>query len=156
MELKLVNATMPEGANIIIGQAHFIKTVEDLYEIIKTAAPDAKFGVALCEASGPCLIRSEGNDEQMRKSAIDNALAIGAGHIFVIVMKNAFPISVLNQIKACHEVAGILLRDGEPSPGHSGRDSSMARACSAWSTASVQLEWKAKKMWMREGLSSGR
>ena len=108
MELKLVNATMPEGANIIIGQAHFIKTVEDLYEAVKTAAPEAKFGVSLCEASGPCLVRSEGNDEQMKKSAIENALAIGAGHIFVIVMKNAFPISVLNQVKACPEVARVF------------------------------------------------
>ena len=114
MELQLINATIPEGANIIIGQAHFIKTVEDLYEIMKTAAPEAKFGVSLCEASGPCLVRSEGNDEQMRKSAIENALAIGAGHVFVIIMKNAFPISVLNQVKACPEVARVFCATANP------------------------------------------
>lgn len=114
MELKLINAAIPEGANIIIGQAHFIKTVEDLYEIMKTAAPEAKFGVALCEASGPCLVRSEGNDGQMKKTAVENAIAIGAGHIFVIVMKNAFPISVLNQVKACPEVAVVFCATANP------------------------------------------
>ncbi len=114
MELKLINAAVPEGANIIIGQAHFIKTVEDLYEIIKTSAPEAKFGVSLCEASGPCLVRSEGNDEAMKKAAMENALAIGAGHVFVIVMADAFPISVLNQIKACPEVAGVFCATANP------------------------------------------
>lgn len=114
MELKLVTATVPEGANIIIGQAHFIKTVEDLYEVMKTTAPEAKFGVSLCEASGPCLVRSEGNDGEMKRSAIENALAIGSGHVFVIVMKNAFPISVLNQVKACPEVAKVFCATANP------------------------------------------
>lgn len=114
MELKLVAASIPEGANIILGQTHFIKTVEDIYEIIRTTVPEARFGVALCEASGPCLVRSEGNDEAMRKSAVDNALAIGAGHLFVIVMKGAYPINILNQVKACPEVAHVFCATANP------------------------------------------
>lgn len=112
--MKLVDITVPEGANVIIGQAHFIKTAEDLYETMRTAAPEAKFGVAFCEASGPRLVRSEGNDEAMKKSAVGAALAIGAGHAFVIVMTNAFPISVLNQVKACPEVAGVFCATSNP------------------------------------------
>lgn len=114
MELKLIEATVPEGSNIIVGQAHFIKTVEDLFETIKTAAPEAKHAVAFCEASGPCLVRSEGNDDEMKKAAVANALAIGAGHVFVIVMKGAFPISVLNQVKACPEVARVFCATANP------------------------------------------
>jgi adenosine/AMP kinase len=114
MDLELVNASIPEGANIILGQTHFIKTVEDLFEIIRTTVPDAKFGVALCEASGPCLVRSEGNDEELKKSAVDNALAIGAGHLFVIILKDAFPINVLNQVKACPEVATVFCATANP------------------------------------------
>lgn len=114
MELKLVNAIIPEGANIILGQTHFIKTVEDLYEIVRASAPDAKFAVALCEASGPCLVRSEGNDEDLKKAAIENALAIGAGHLFVIILKGAFPISILNQVKACPEVASVFCATANP------------------------------------------
>lgn len=114
MELKLVAAIIPDGANIILGQTHFIKTVEDLYEIVRTTVPEALFGVALCEASGPCLIRSEGNDETMKKAAIENAIAIGAGHLFVIVLKNAFPINILNQVKACPEVAHVFCATANP------------------------------------------
>jgi adenosine/AMP kinase len=114
MELKLVNAVIPEGANIILGQTHFIKTVEDLYEIVRTTVPEAKFAVSLCEASGPCLVRTEGNDEDLKKAAIENALAIGAGHLFVIILKGAFPINVLNQVKACPEVASIFCATANP------------------------------------------
>lgn len=114
MELKPVKVSIPDGANVILGQTHFIKTVEDLYEIIRTAAPEARFGVALCEASGPCLVRVEGNDDEMRKSAADNAIAIGAGHLFIVVLKNAFPISVLNQIKNCPEVCSIFAATANP------------------------------------------
>jgi len=114
VELKLVDISLPEGANVIIGQAHFIKTAEDLYEAVRTGAPEAKFAVAFCEASGPRLVRSEGNDEAMKKSAAGNALAIGAGHSFVIVMKNAFPLSVLNNVKACQEVAAVFCATANP------------------------------------------
>lgn len=114
MELMLVNAAIPEGANIILGQTHFIKTVEDLYETVRTTVPDAKFGVALCEASGPCMVRSEGNDEEMKKAAVENALAIGAGHLFVIILKGAFPINILNQVKACPEVACVWCATANP------------------------------------------
>jgi adenosine/AMP kinase len=114
MELKLVNAVIPEGANIILGQTHFIKTVEDLYEAIRTTVPEAKFAISLCEASGPCLVRTEGNDEDLKKAAIENALAIGAGHLFVIILKEAFPINVLNQVKACPEVASIFCATANP------------------------------------------
>jgi len=114
MELMLVNAAIPEGANIILGQTHFIKTVEDLYETVRTTVPDARFGVALCEASGPCMVRSEGNDEEMKKAAVENALAIGAGHLFVIILKGAFPINILNQVKACPEVACVWCATANP------------------------------------------
>lgn len=114
MELLLVNAVIPDGANIILGQTHFIKTVEDLYETVRTTVPDARFAVALCEASGPCLVRSEGNDEGLKKAAIENALAIGAGHLFVIILKGAFPINILNQVKACPEVACIYCATANP------------------------------------------
>lgn len=114
MELKAVKADIPEGANIILGQTHFIKTVEDIYEIIATTAPGAKFGVALCEASGPCLVRVEGNDEGLKNSAVRNALEIGAGHLFVVVMSGAFPINVLNAIKSCQEVCAIYCATANP------------------------------------------
>lgn len=114
MELTLVNALIPEGANIILGQTHFIKTVEDLYEAVRTTAPEAKFAVALCEASGPCLVRSEGNDEDLKKAAVENALSIGAGHLFVILLKGAFPINILNQVKACPEVACVFCATANP------------------------------------------
>jgi len=114
MELKSVKVEIPDGANVILGQTHFIKTVEDLYEIIRTTAPEARFGVALCEASGPCLVRVEGNDRDMEKSAAGNAMAIGAGHLFIIVLKGAFPISVLNPIKNCPEVCSIFAATANP------------------------------------------
>ena len=107
MELKTVAVGIPDGCNIILGQTHFIKTTEDLYEIVATSVPQAKFGIAFTEASGPCLIRTEGNDESLIAASIKALQAIGAGHVFCIYLRNAFPINILNQIKNCPEVCRI-------------------------------------------------
>lgn len=107
MELKTAKLDIPEGCNIILGQTHFIKTAEDLYEIIATTVPNAKFGIAFTEASGPCLIRTEGNDDGLTYLCAKNLQALGAGHVFCILLKNAFPINILTQIKLCPEVCGI-------------------------------------------------
>jgi uncharacterized protein len=107
MEWVTVAAEIPEGCNLILGQSHFIKTVEDLYEIMAGAVPQAKFGIAFCEASGACLVRSEGNDEVLRQAALTNAQKIGAGHSFVMLLRDAFPINVLNAVKLCQEVCTI-------------------------------------------------
>ncbi len=107
MELKNIRLNIPENTNIIVGQSHFIKTAEDLYEVITTGCPHAKFGVAFCEASGPCLIRVEGNDEELKKTAAENASSLGSGHSFVILLRDAFPINVLNAVKDCAEVCSI-------------------------------------------------
>jgi len=114
MELKLVPVAIPENANVIIGQSHFIKTVEDLYEIMVTSVPQAAFGLAFNEASGACLVRAEGNDEELRAAAIDTALALSAGHTFVVYLRNAFPINVLNRIKDCPEVCRIFCATANP------------------------------------------
>ncbi len=114
MELKTVRLDIPEGSNVILGETHFIKTAEDLYEIMAGATPGVKFGIAFCEASGPCLVRVEGNDEDMKKAAEDNALKVGAGHTFVIVMREAFPINVLNSVKLCPEVCSIFCATANP------------------------------------------
>jgi len=108
MELKTVRMEFPEDANIIIGQTHFIKTAEDLYEVMVNAVPNAKFGLAFNEASGPCLVRAEGNDSELKALAIKNVKTIGAGHVFVIILKDAFPINVLNAIKNCPEICSIF------------------------------------------------
>ena len=108
MELKIVRMEFPEDANIIIGQTHFIKTAEDLYEVMVGAVPGIKFGLAFNEASGPCLVRAEGNNSELKALAIKNVKAIGAGHVFVIVLKDAFPINVLNAIKNCPEICSIF------------------------------------------------
>src|SRR5207249_718303 len=94
MELKTVRIQIPEGANIILGQTHFIKTAEDLYEILAGASPHIKFGVAFTEASGPCLIRYEGNDTDLTQSAVGIVENIGAGHVFAILIREAFPINI--------------------------------------------------------------
>jgi hypothetical protein len=114
MEFKNVKMETPEGANIIIGQTHFIKTVEDLYEIMAGTVPDASFGIAFCEASCDCLVRKEGNDKEMIEVAVRNASSIGAGHTFVVIMKDAFPINVLNAIKSCQEVCSIFCATANP------------------------------------------
>ncbi|HWP85420.1 MAG TPA: adenosine-specific kinase [Terriglobia bacterium] len=114
MELSAVRMEIPEGANIILGQSHFIKTVEDLYEAIVGTAPGAKFGLAFNEASGPCLTRSEGNDEELRQAAIRNALAAGAGHLFVVLVRNAFPINLLHRIREVPEVCSVFCATANP------------------------------------------
>jgi adenosine/AMP kinase len=108
MELTVVPVSVPEGGNVIVGQSHFIKTVEDLYEVVVGSVPQARFGIAFNEASGPCLVRYDGNDEGLQQAAIEAARAIGAGHTFVLFLQNAFPINVLTQIKACPEVCRIF------------------------------------------------
>jgi uncharacterized protein len=108
MELELVPLEIPEGANLILGQTHFIKTVEDVYEAIVNTVPHMKFGIAFNEASGPCLIRVDGNDEVLQAVAARNARAIAAGHIFVVVMREGYPINVLGRIKDVPEVCSIF------------------------------------------------
>jgi adenosine/AMP kinase len=114
MELKLEKTVIPEGANFILGQTHFIKTVEDLYEILIGAVPGIKFGLAFSEASGDCLIRVEGNDDDLKAAATENALRLAAGHTFNILIKDAFPINVLNAIKLCPEVCHIFCATANP------------------------------------------
>lgn len=114
LEIHNVKIDYPEGCNIIIGQTHFIKSVEDLYEIMVTTVPQAKFGIAFSEASGPCLIRTEGNDDGLVKQCIIALKAIGAGHIFCILLRDAYPITVLNQIKNCPEVSTIYCATANP------------------------------------------
>ena len=108
METEGVPVEIPPDCNIIIGQSHFIKTAEDLYEAMVNSTPSAKFGIAFCEASGPRLVRVEGNDDELKRVAAENALRIGAGHTFVVLLRNAFPVNVLGAIKAVPEVCSIF------------------------------------------------
>lgn len=114
MEFKSIRMEFPEGANIIIGTAHFIKTAEDLYETVASGVAGARFGVAFSEASGPCLVRAEGNDEEMKALAVKNSLAIGAGHSFVIVLKDAYPVNILNAVKSTQEVCTVWCATANP------------------------------------------
>jgi hypothetical protein len=114
MELLMEKLTIPEGANLILGQSHFIKTVEDLYEILVGAAPGIRFGLAFSESSGDCLIRVEGNDEELKATATANAEKLAAGHTFNILLRNAFPINVLNAVKLCPEVCRIFCATANP------------------------------------------
>ncbi len=114
MELKSVKITALKDTNLILGQTHFIKTAEDLYEALVTSCPGIKFGIAFCEASGKCLVRSEGNDEELIKAAEENAFAIGCGHSFLIFMRNAYPINVLNAVKNVQEVCSIFCATSNP------------------------------------------
>jgi uncharacterized protein len=114
MELKLERIEIPEGCNVIFGQSHFIKTVEDLYEIIIGAVPGAKFGLAFAEASGHCLIRGEGNDDALKDAATKTSFALGAGHTFIIFIKDAFPINILNAVKLCQEVCTLFCATANP------------------------------------------
>ena len=114
MEIKSVAVEIPEGANIILGQTHFIKTAEDLYEAIVTSVPQASFGVAFTEASGPCLIRKEGNDPELMDVCVKNLGAIGAGHVFCVILKDAFPINILDDVKKCPEVCNIFCATANP------------------------------------------
>jgi adenosine/AMP kinase len=114
MNTLSVKIDIPAEANLIFGQSHFIKTVEDLYEILIGSGTAIKFGLAFSEASGPCLIRSEGNDEDLKKKAEEELLKISAGHSFLIFLKSGFPINVLNQIKNCPEVCRIFCATANP------------------------------------------
>jgi adenosine/AMP kinase len=110
----IVDVTVPDGCNVILGQSHFIKTVEDLHEAMVNAVPNAKFGIAFCESSGPCLIRSEGNDSDLKQLASKTALQLSAGHSFIIFMRNVFPINVLDKVKSVPEVCNIYLATANP------------------------------------------
>lgn len=112
--VDIVKIVKPEGANIIIGQAHFIKTVEDIYEALVSSVQGIKFGLAFCEASGACKVRLEGTDENLKKTAADNAMAVGAGHVFFVLMESAYPINVLNAIKSVPEVCSIFCATANP------------------------------------------
>jgi hypothetical protein len=114
LAINAVTVTIPEGCNIILGQTHFIKTAEDLYEIVATTVPQAKFGVAFSEASGPCLIRTEGNTPDLVEACIANLQAIGAGHVFCILLSDAYPINILNAVKNCPEVCRIYCATANP------------------------------------------
>ena len=114
MEIKTIKMDTPEGINIIIGQTHFIKSVEDLYEVMVGTVPNARFGIAFCEASCDRLVRKDGNDKEMIEVAVRNASSIAAGHTFVVIMKDAFPINVLNAIKNCQEVCSIFCATANP------------------------------------------
>ena len=114
LDLKLIPLEIPEGGNLILGQTHFIKTAEDIYEAIVNTVPQMKFGVAFNEASGPCLTRVEGNDDALKALAAKNATAIAAGHIFVVVMRDGYPINVLGRIKDVPEVCSIFCATANP------------------------------------------
>jgi len=114
LELKAVKIKKPDEVNLILGQSHFIKTVEDLYEVLVGAVPGIKFGLAFVESSGACLVRSEGNDTQLKQLAEDNALEIGAGHSFIVFLSQSYPINVLNAIKAIPEVCAIYCATANP------------------------------------------
>jgi adenosine/AMP kinase len=114
MELLSVPMEIPDGANLILGHSHFIKTAEDLYEVVVNTVPGAKFAVAFNEASGPCLIRTEANDEELRRVAVSNAQKIGAGHTFVLLIREAYPINLLSRVRDCFEVCTIHCATANP------------------------------------------
>jgi uncharacterized protein len=114
MELKVLRISTPADCNLILGQSHFIKTVEDLYEILVGSVPSIRFGIAFNEASGPCLVRREGNDSELINVAVENIRAVGAGHTFLVILKQAYPINVLNAIKMCPEVCTIFCATANP------------------------------------------
>jgi len=114
MDLTAVPLDIPADCNLVAGQAHFIKTVEDLAEIVVTTAPAAQFGLAFCEASGPCLIRPEGNEPELVEAAAANAERVGAGHVFILLLRGAYPISLLNAVKQCPEVCHVFCATANP------------------------------------------
>ncbi len=114
VNFEVVDLAIPDESNVIVGQTHFIKTIEDLYEVMATVSPNSKFGIAFNEASGVCLVRHDGNDEELEKIAIENAQRIGAGHIFVVIMRGVYPISVMNAIKSLQEVCNIYAATANP------------------------------------------
>ncbi|MFH1776441.1 MAG: adenosine-specific kinase [Candidatus Omnitrophota bacterium] len=114
MEFKIVKIQKPEDTNVIIGQSHFIKTVEDIYEVMVTTVPQVKFGIGFCEASGECLVRTDGNDQELKKIAEKNAVDIGAGHCFFLIIKNAYPINVLPVLRNVSEICTIYCATANP------------------------------------------
>ncbi len=114
LELTAVRMEVPADTNIVMGQSHFIKTVEDLYEAVATTTPQARFGLAFNESSGACLVRSEGNEPELRACAIRNAQALGTGHVFVLMMQNAYPVSLLHAISNVPEVCSIFCATANP------------------------------------------
>lgn len=114
MQIEAVALEVPEGCNIVVGQAHFIKTVEDLAEIAVSAVPGIEFGLAFCESSGPRLVRTEGNAPDLVDAAVASARAVGAGHTFYLLLRKAFPINLLNAVKGCQEVCRVYCATANP------------------------------------------
>lgn len=114
MDIQIVGIKPIEGCNVILGMAHFLKTVEDLYESLMDSTPNIRFGLGFCESSGPCLVRGEGNDPELKNQAVQSALKLGCGHSFIIYIKNAYPINVLDQIKKVSEVCCIYAATANP------------------------------------------
>ena len=114
MDIKTVKIENPEGLNLILGQSHFIKTVEDLHEALVSSVPGIKFGLSFCESSGPCLVRTSGTDDALVALAAKNALALSSGHAFIVFLKDAFPVNVLNAVKAVPEVCRVLCATANP------------------------------------------
>ena len=114
LNFEAVPLEIPTDTNIIVGQTHFIKTVEDMYEAVVNTVPQGKFGLAFNEASGPCLTRSDGNDEELRNAAVRNAQALAAGHVFVLILRNAYPINLLNVVQNIPEVCSIFCATANP------------------------------------------
>jgi adenosine/AMP kinase len=114
LDLKSVKIEPPQDCNTILGMAHFIKTAEDLYEALVNSVPNIKFGLGFCESSGPCLVRHEGNDVELRRLAAEKAFEIGCGHSFLIFIKNAYPLNVIDKIKKVHEVCTIYAATANP------------------------------------------
>lgn len=114
VSMEVVSISVPEGVNIIAGTSHFIKTVEDFYEALSTSSPYIKFGIAFCEASGPTLIRYDGNDEELVDFAVDSAKKVSAGHFFIIAIKDAYPINVLSKLRNVDEIVNIMVATANP------------------------------------------
>lgn len=114
VKTHVIQADIPEGCNIVIGQSHFIKTVEDIYEALITSAPGLEFGIAFCEASGDCLIRHDGNKEDLENAAVENMKKINAGHVFAVILRNGYPINVLDRIKNVQEVCRVFAATANP------------------------------------------
>lgn len=114
MELRIAAIEKPEDVNVVLGQSHFIKTVDDVYEALAASSPGLRFGVAFCEASGPCLVRKAGNDDELVELAVRNALAVGAGHSLLVFLREGYPINVLNALKAVPEVCRIYCATANP------------------------------------------
>jgi adenosine/AMP kinase len=114
MDIKTIKIQRPDDTNIILGQSHFIKTVEDLYEALVNTVPNIKFGIGFCESSGPCLVRTDGNDPELVNLAAQNAFTMSCGHSFIIILRNAYPINVLKVIKDVYEICNIYCATANP------------------------------------------